>query len=188
MNKKIRTFLNKKLKENTTQRFIQDYIKNNNIISINELSKCLGISPGSVIKILSGYAILYNTKHKIFSKIETDYFINDEDGYVLNFKNAPEEVKEQLKKEREEQYQTWREEAYFEGDYRYHYYPKEYYKAIVFWCKMMREHDYNYYNVALDIASKYYNVDQNKLKEYITERIKDGKSKNKEMFLSMVEE
>lgn len=174
----MKTFLNKKVDENTTLKFIQDYIREFDINTIAQLVRHLGVSESTIRKMLSDGEILYRTKHKIFKNIKTDYFIQDEDGFILNFKNAPEELKKQLKEQR---YQEWREESFIYEDYRYHHVPGDYFKALAFWSKMMREHNYNYYNVALDRASEYYKVDKEKLKEYITERCQDGKNFYKEL-------
>ena len=59
---------------------------------------------------------------------------------------------------------------------RYPYIDKEYYPAVMFMCKLIRE-DKKEYNTALRIASGYYKVDSDIVKHYFDER-SHFKSKN----------
>ena len=168
-NKIIENFKKSKQREHTTLKYIQKLVIENDIRNQSQLAKFLGISSGTVSSLLCG-RILYKTKHKIFSKHKTDYFIWDDDGFILN---PTEEVKNEL-------YEIKRQIDYEFNDYKYHYIPEPYYKAFSFWSSLMYQHNYNYYNKALEISSKYYGVDKTKLEKYVRERIEDGKRYKKE--------
>ena len=51
---------------------------------------------------------------------------------------------------------------------KYPYVEKEYYPAVMFACKMIREN--GYFNKAIKISASYYGVDEEKLKKYVNER------------------
>ena len=72
-------------------------------------------------------------------------------------------------------------EGYDTGEYRYHYIPEIFQKPYFFYKKMVDEHGYSYYNKALDVSSKYYNVDRDKLEEIVRDRINSGKNHNKRL-------
>ena len=51
---------------------------------------------------------------------------------------------------------------------KYPYIPKEYYPAVMFACKMIREN--GYFNKAIKTASDYYDVDADKVEAYVRKR------------------
>lgn len=54
------------------------------------------------------------------------------------------------------------------SDYKYPYIPKDYYPAVMFACKMIREN--GYFNKAISIASGYYGVDEGELSKHVRAR------------------
>lgn len=52
--------------------------------------------------------------------------------------------------------------------YKYPYIPKEYYSAVMFACKMIREN--GYFNKAIKAAAKYYDVDETTLEKHVRAR------------------
>ena len=60
--------------------------------------------------------------------------------------------------------------------YKYPYIPKEYYAATMFACKMIREN--GYFNRAIEMASRYYDVDSEELKYYVNARKNAGENKH----------
>ena len=60
--------------------------------------------------------------------------------------------------------------------YKYPYIPKEYYAATMFACKMIREN--GYFNRAIEIASRYYDVDSEELKYHVNARKNAGENKH----------
>ena len=60
---------------------------------------------------------------------------------------------------------------------KYPWVPKEYYPAVVFACKMIREN--GYFNRAIHTAAKYYKVDEKKLESLVRERQAAGQKGKK---------
>ena len=54
------------------------------------------------------------------------------------------------------------------ADYKYPYVPKEYYAAVMFACKIIR--DTGHFNRAINTASKYYKVDKKELEKHVRAR------------------
>lgn len=52
--------------------------------------------------------------------------------------------------------------------YKYPYIPKQYYAAVMFACKMIREN--GYFNKAISTAANYYNVDEDELAKHVRAR------------------
>lgn len=59
------------------------------------------------------------------------------------------------------------------GNYKYSYIPREYYPAVMFAAKMVREN--GWFNRACKTAADYYCVDERKVREYLSQRSQDGK-------------
>lgn len=61
--------------------------------------------------------------------------------------------------------------------YKYPWIPKEYYSAVIFACKMIR--DNGYFNKAINTAANYYGVNAEKLSEFVRERQSAGQKGKK---------
>lgn len=61
--------------------------------------------------------------------------------------------------------------------YKYPYIPKEYYPAVMFACKMIR--DNGYFNRAIKVASSYYDVDPDEVEEHVRARQAAGQKDKK---------
>lgn len=59
------------------------------------------------------------------------------------------------------------------SDNKYPYIPKQYFAAVMFACKMVRENGYK--NKAIKIAADYYNVDEEQLKKHFEARTAAGR-------------
>jgi hypothetical protein len=77
--------------------------------------------------------------------------------------------------------------GYDTGEYRYHYIPKIFQKPYFFYKKMVDDNGYSFYNKALDISSKYYNVDRDKLEEIVRDRINSGRNHKKRLETKFVD-
>ncbi len=104
----------------------------------------------------------YKDKKYILDKLNCTKNIKDNDGFMYGKKYA--ERLDRIK----------REKSYLYSDYKFHYYPENYFKALMFMCNLLKEHGYTYFHKALEISSKYYKVDKKKLKNYFHERQQDG--------------
>ena len=70
-------------------------------------------------------------------------------------------------------------------DYKYPYVPKEYYAAVIFACKMIREN--GYFNKAIKTAANYYGVDADELEKHVRKRQGAGqKGKSRKYFYYVV--
>ena len=70
-------------------------------------------------------------------------------------------------------------------DYKYPYVPKEYYTAVIFACKMIREN--GYFNKAIKTAANYYGVDADELEKHVRKRQGAGqKGKSRKYFYYVV--
>ena len=58
------------------------------------------------------------------------------------------------------------------GDYKYPLIPKKYYAAVMFACKMIREH--KTFNKSCEIAANYYNVDEQQVRKHVSARAAAG--------------
>jgi hypothetical protein len=77
--------------------------------------------------------------------------------------------------------------GYDTGEYKYHYIPKIFQKPYFFYKKMVDDNGYSFYNKALDISSKYYNVDRDKLEEIVRDRINSGRNHKKRLETKIVD-
>ena len=60
---------------------------------------------------------------------------------------------------------------------KYPWIPREYYAAVMFACKMIRENQY--FNKACRVAANYYNVDEDEVRKHVSARAGAGKSGKK---------
>ena len=58
------------------------------------------------------------------------------------------------------------------GDYKYPLIPKKYYAAVMFACKMIREH--KTFNKSCEIAANYYKVDEQQVRKHVSARAAAG--------------
>ena len=58
------------------------------------------------------------------------------------------------------------------GDYKYPLIPKKYYAAVIFACKMIREH--KTFNRSCKIAANYYDVDEQQVRKHVSARAATG--------------
>ena len=61
--------------------------------------------------------------------------------------------------------------------YKYPYIPKEYYAAVMFACKMIRETGYK--NKAISTAANYYGVDEDEVRKHVEKRAAAGQKGTK---------
>ena len=61
--------------------------------------------------------------------------------------------------------------------YKYPYVPRDYYPAVMFACKLIREH--GTFNRAIETAADYYNVDEDTLAKHVRERQAAGQKGKK---------
>ena len=63
------------------------------------------------------------------------------------------------------------------SNYKYPYIPKDYYPAVMFACKLIREH--GTFNRAIETASNYYNVNKSTLEKHVRARQAAGQKGRK---------
>ena len=61
-----------------------------------------------------------------------------------------------------------------ESDYKYSWIPKEYYPAVMFAAKLVRQS--GWFNKACRTAANYYDVDEDKVREYLSKRSHEGQA------------